>query len=220
MHDVVTLPENEQAFLRELFATDMDAFVRRLRKLRDADWPLRAIGDVVRRGRSTIQMWERSEWGEIPHDRVDSEPIPSKPEPVQRKLIRRPIHVPDEIATELQELGTVARAARRSQEGDSSAWAVGEKLNQRLHELRKIYSLAALARAMDVTRRVISLRVDYAENGRDPVVPHLSRIPPSKREHYLELADERYKPTDDQALRHKRAYRLFLTDKSKKKTNA
>jgi hypothetical protein len=155
---VVTLPAEEGALLRQLRETDRRRFLIRVRALVDSGWPLRAVGEPLDAGRSTVRSWKMSA-GEA--DARDLEELPPVPARSRLKVIRLRPDVPEEERAELIELAQQARSVNRWTPQDAPERAASQELNRRLQMyVNRGVPVRTLANRLGVTYRAVVARLE------------------------------------------------------------
>lgn len=151
---VQTLPAAEGERLLELRDTNRTEFLRRVTALWHAGWPMRAIGEPLRSGRSTVRAWivaaEHLDYDDVKVER-----------PVKQYVVRLRPDVPREELPKLLELAELARAVNRWLPADSEARRASAELDQRLSVyVQRGVTVQTLADRLGVTRRAIAARLE------------------------------------------------------------
>lgn len=159
---VVTLPEDEGALLRRLRETDRRRFLIRVRALVDAGWPLRAVGEPLDAGRSTVRSWKMS--AVDPETDLDLSELPPVPTRSRLKVVRLRPDVPEEDRDHLVDLAQKARSVNRWTPADAEE----RKASQELNELLQMYvhrgvPVRTLANRLGVTYRAVVARIERQE---------------------------------------------------------
>ncbi len=158
---VVKLPPEEGALLRRLRETNRHLFLIRVRTLVDTGWPLRAVGEPLGTGRSTVRAWKVAA-GEATNK--DLEDLPDIPTRSKLKVIRLRPDVPEEERPYLIELAQQARSVNRWTPQD----APERRASQELNELLRKYAdrgvpVRTLADRLGVTYRAVVARLERQE---------------------------------------------------------
>ncbi len=155
---VVELPLDEQDKLRTVReSNDLPALRQRVLALRQAKWPLRAIGDPLDAPRSTVRMWEK---GADP-----SASLPSVPEcdRAQRdrgeRVVNLRMDVPPADRDTLRELAEEARQVRGRTPKTSPARIAADKLDLMINGyISHKVPVKRIADHMGVTPRAVAAR--------------------------------------------------------------
>lgn len=160
---VVSLPEDEGALLRRLRETDRRRFLLRVRALVDAGWPLRAVGEPLGTGRSTVRAWK------VAADAVQSldddfsglSPLPVRS---RLKVVRLRPDVPEEERSHLVDLAAAARSVNRWTAPDAPERQASRELNELLHRyVERGVPVRTLANRLGVTYRAVVARLERQE---------------------------------------------------------
>jgi hypothetical protein len=170
------LPEDEKSRLLALRDNpDPRELHERVVALRDANWPLRAIGDAIGVSRMSVHVWERTvrdnpdalkrveKIRDIPHL-----PLTARGSGVVIKKMK--IDVPAHDRELLKELNDKAKTVRRWSPEDSEERVASEKLDKLVLKYRKRgVAPMTIARYAGVTRRAIMARLERIEERQDAV---------------------------------------------------
>lgn len=160
---VVSLPEDEGALLRRLRETDRRRFLLRVRALVDAGWPLRAVGEPLNTGRSTVRAWKvaADAVNGRDDDFSDLAPLPVRS---RLKVIRLRPDVPEEERDHLIELARQARSVNRWTPADAAERQASQELNELLHRyVERGVPVRTLANRLGVTYRAVVARLERQE---------------------------------------------------------
>lgn len=158
--NLITLPEGEQEILQKIRESqDLNELRRRVYALRQAKWPLRAIGDALGAPRSTVRMWElgADENSELPD-------VPECPRAVKargERVVRLRMDVPPEDRDKLRELAKSARQVRGRTPKDAKIRRDAEELDKMIESYiaRKV-PVKRIAGHMGVTPRAVTARYE------------------------------------------------------------
>lgn len=164
---VIELPEDEQAKLREIRESgDLHALRLRVLALRQAKWPLRAIGDPLDAPRSTVRMWETNADpdGEIP-------PVPecerAKRERGER-TVRLRMDVPPADRELLLKLAKSARQVRGRTPKDADIRKDADQLDKLIESyINRNVPVKRIAEHMGVTPRAVAARYERYLGSKD-----------------------------------------------------
>lgn len=158
---VVTLPDDEGVLLRHLRETDRRRFLIRVRALVDAGWPLRAVGEPLGKGRSTVRAWKVAA-GEAHVS--DLESLPPVPNRARLKVVRLRPDVPEEERPHLLELAQKARSVNRWTPPDAPERKASQELNETLATyVERGVPVRTLANRLGVTYRAVVARLERQE---------------------------------------------------------
>ncbi len=160
---VVQLPKEEQDALVALHkGGDRVALKSRILALRAQKWPLRAIGEPMGVGRSTVQMWEQSS-SEVDQSMLpeDVKLSPRAIETAGVKEVRWKVAVSSEDVYWLRTLYLSARKVRSQTPQSSPLRANSAELDELIeHYLNKMVPVTDIARHMGVTHRAVKARLE------------------------------------------------------------
>lgn len=158
---VVTLPEDEGALLQRLRETDRRRFLIRVRALVDSGWPLRAVGEPLEAGRSTVRSWKMSAVEPDASDLADLPPVPPRS---RLRVVRLRPDVPEEDREHLIELAQQARSVNRWTPQDAPERKASQELNELLQKYaRRGVPVRTLANRLGVTYRAVVARLERQE---------------------------------------------------------
>jgi hypothetical protein len=157
---VVELPAEEKEKLRAIReSNDLVALRQRVYALREAQWPLRAIGDPLGAPRSTVRMWEQNADPDL-H-------LPDVPECIRaakqrgERVVRLRMDVPPEYRDELKKLAVSARHVRGRTPKDSPFRKDADKLDQLIEQfVSRNVPVKRIAGYMGVTPRAVAARLE------------------------------------------------------------
>lgn len=157
---VPELPQEEQDKLRKVReAGDLVALRQRVLALRQAKWPLRAIGDPLGAPRSTVRMWETNA------DKSGN--LPKVPECVRaqrdrgEKTVRLRMDVPPEDRGRLRVLAVEARQVRGRTPKDAPARVAANELDKLIETyIGRNIPVKRIAEHMGVTPRAVTARFE------------------------------------------------------------
>lgn len=156
----IQLPESEkQALVAAREAGDLVALRQRVLALRQAGWPLRAIGDPLNTGRSTARMWE-----------LHADPKEATPSVTQcprgkhgagERVVRMRLDVPPSERDELKRLALSARKVRGSTPQDAQERRDAKQLEQMIKRyVHRGVPVKRIAGHMGVTYRAVAARLE------------------------------------------------------------
>lgn len=160
---VVSLPEEEGAILKRLRETDRRRFLLRVQALVDAGWPLRAVGEPLGTGRSTVRAWKVAAEGLDEHDEdfAGCSQIPAR---TRLKVARLRPDVPEEERDQLAELALSARQVNRWTAQDAPERRASQELNEKLYMyVQRGVPVRTLANRLNVTYRAVVARLERQE---------------------------------------------------------
>lgn len=157
---VVVLPEEEQEKLRAIRESgDLVALRQYVLALRQAKWPLRAIGDPLGAPRSTVRMWETA-----------ADPalfVPDVPECERaerdrgERVVRLRMDVPPDERAVLEKLAISARHVRGRTPKDAPARKDADRLDQMIETyVKRNVPVKRIAGYMKVTPRAVAARLE------------------------------------------------------------
>lgn len=159
---VVTLPEDEGALLRRLRETDRRRFLIRVRALVDSGWPLRAVGEPLEAGRSTVRSWKMSAAEAHAADLDELPPVPARS---RLRVVRLRPDVPEEDREHLIELAQKARSVNRWTPADAEERRASQELNELLQMyVQRGVPVRTLANRLGVTYRAVVARLERQEH--------------------------------------------------------
>lgn len=155
---VTVLPDEEQAKLRQIRdADDLPALRQYVLALRQAKWPLRAIGDPLGAPRSTVRMWELAA-----DPRGDLPTVPECERAARERgerVVRLRMDVPPSDRSELKKLAESARQVRGRTPAESKARRDADKLDKMIHTyISHKVPVKRIATHMGVTPRAVAAR--------------------------------------------------------------
>lgn len=167
---VVSLPEEEGALLKRLRETDRRRFLLRVLALVNAGWPLRAVGEPLGTGRSTVRAWKVAAEG-LTEAEGDFAGFPELPTRTRLKVARLRPDVPEEERDRLIELALSARQVNRWTPQNAPERQASQELNEKLHMyVQRGVPVRTLANRLNVTYRAVVARLERQEQrGHDPV---------------------------------------------------
>ena len=155
---VAVLPLGEQKRLQAIRESeDLPALRQMVLALRNAKWPLRAIGDPLGAPRSTVRMWEQAADpnGELPI-------VPECPRAERERgerTIRLRMDVPPDERADLRKLAASARQVRGRTPDDAPARIDANKLDALIQEyINRNVPVKRIAEHMGVTPRAVTAR--------------------------------------------------------------
>lgn len=156
---VAVLPEDEQQKLREDRENSLEALYQRVYALRQAQWPLRAIGEAVDAPRSTVRMWELKA-----DPKADAPTVPECPRAEQQRgerTVRLRLDVPAAEREELRTLAEQARTVRGRTPKDHPARKAADKLDKMIETyISRNVPVKRIANHMGVTPRAVAARYE------------------------------------------------------------
>lgn len=160
---VVQLPDDEGALLRRLRETDRRLFLARVHALvEDGGWPLRAVGEPLGTGRSTVRAWKVAAEGDKTSDEPDA--LPPVPVRTRVKVVRMRPDVPEEEQEHLLRLAQQARNVNRWTPAGAPERLASQELNRLLHMyVRRGVPVRTLANRLGVTYRAVVARLERQE---------------------------------------------------------
>lgn len=161
---VVTLPEDEGALLQRLRASDRRRFLIRVRALVDSGWPLRAVGEPLGTGRSTVRAWKVASENidATDHDLDELPPVPTR---LRAKVVRLRPDVPEEERAHLTELAQQARTVNRWTPAEAPERLASRELNELLARyVARGVPVRTLASRLGVTYRAVVARLERQES--------------------------------------------------------
>lgn len=155
---VVTLPDDEGALLQRLRETDRRRFLIRVRALVDSGWPLRAVGEPLGAGRSTVRSWKMAAADANMNDLADLPPVPGR---ARLHVVRLRPDVPEEEREHLIELAQSARSVNRWTPADAPERKASQELNELLAKyVERGVPVRTLANRLGVTYRAVVARLE------------------------------------------------------------
>jgi len=155
---IAILPLEEQKRLRAVRESeDLPALRQRVLALRNAKWPLRAIGDPLGAPRSTVRMWEQAADpnGELP---VVAE-CPRAERERGERTVRLRMDVPPDERDKLRDLATAARQVRGRTPKDAPARIAANELDELIQQyIDRNVPVKRIAEHMGVTPRAVTAR--------------------------------------------------------------
>lgn len=164
---VIELPVEEQEKLRAIRESgDLLALRQYVLALRQARWPLRAIGDPLEAPRSTVRMWEKG---------ADSDAtLPTVPECIRaqrdrgERVANLPLDVPPEEREDLRRLAAEARQVRAKTPKTAPARIAADRLDELIAAyVGRGIAVKRIADRMGVTPRAVTARYDRHQTRKD-----------------------------------------------------
>ena len=157
---VAVLPDEEQKKLQEVRASnDLVALRQRVYALRQARWPLRAIGDPLGAPRSTVRMWEQNA-----DPRGDVPEVPECPRAERdrgERTVRLRMDVPPADRDKLKKLAVEARQVRGRTPKDAPARRAADELDRMIESyIKRDVPVKRIATCMGVTPRAVAARYE------------------------------------------------------------
>lgn len=163
---VAVLPIEEQNKLRAVRESDdLPALRQRVLALRNAKWPLRAIGDPIDAPRSTVRMWEQ---GADPNGELPIVPeCPRAQRERGERVVRKTLDVPPEERKRLRDLATKARQVRGRTPKDAPARIAADELDALIARyIQREIPVKRVAGHMGVTPRAVAARYERHKSRR------------------------------------------------------
>ena len=162
------LPEEEKRLLKTLRENpDQRGLHERAVALREAGWPLRAIGEAVSVSRMTVHVWEKSvkQNPDALARAARAKNVPQLPMTARGSGVtvkRMKIDVPTRDRERLKELADQAKTVRRWTTPDSSERKASDELDTLVQKYVEDRGVAPMtvARHAGVTRRAIMARLE------------------------------------------------------------
>lgn len=155
---VVTLPEDEGALLLRLRESDRRRFLIRVRALVDSGWPLRAVGEPLNAGRSTVRSWKMAAAEAHASDLEELPPVPGRS---RLRVVRLRPDVPEEERDHLVDLAQLARSVNRWTPEDATERKASHELNELLAKyVERGVPVRTLANRLGVTYRAVVARLE------------------------------------------------------------
>lgn len=158
--NVIALPDEEQDKLRQIRESgDLPALRQYVLALRQAKWPLRAIGDPLNAPRSTVRMWEKAA---NPNAEL---PVVPECERAQRdrgeRVARLRMDVPPDDRPRLKKLAEEAQTVRaRTPDGSPARVAAAELDTMIAAYISRNVPIKRIADHMGVTPRAVTARYE------------------------------------------------------------
>lgn len=160
--DTPSLPEDAKSLLAVLRASESSDLHDYVAALREADWPLRAVAEVLGVSRTAVAKWASS--GEAENSPHDTPEVPLTAPQSRTRASRTYTPTQDETAL-LKDLTGRASRVRNYTDRNSSARVAASELETMLSDLHlKGATLRTLATCCGVSRASISQRLRKIEN--------------------------------------------------------